>query len=524
MTRHSTAHVLSLCLAAFALGCDEGKEEPLADYASAPPLTLDDGLFYAASAERALVVDLSADEPRTTEHALPVGDARRYERPGTGAREVVVLTSGRDAYKEGDTRHPAVPSHVLVYARDGERLRLPLQGRYGELSLSDDGKYAVAFRALGSLTLQNAVEVIDLARALDGEAGASQVVDLSLDGRAPTRIVFSPATFARRLALAPLDNALQVIDLEHPERREISITLSEQRSLAPGEILFTDRQIFVQSAGDQRVISFQLVELPRGQHSFQLAPSVLTASGPVSDIALTGAGETLRVLALGTRLDVLDPVVGNHVALDASGFPQLEQFIGRSPVDEQQAPRAMLYGRGRSDVGFVDLGASGAWPNRRVERVALSEPIAELLPVPERKLAVGTHASGRMSLIDLEDRTVKVVLLDGPAHGLLVDTAGTPARLWVETTQRTLGIVDLATFVPTMLPVTLGEPLGTSELRRASAAPGLGNLLLVPGAQRRRVAVLQASASGHVTLLDAADPQPATARELVGIFLSGLFD
>lgn len=518
MTRHLIHAVFVLALASVP-ACAHDTAEPTRAL-SGSALTLEDGLFYVTADEpaRALVVDVSREEPDAHTLPLPEGTASSFARPGSGGREVVVLTGGRDA-RNAKSERAAVPSYVLLFARTGERARIALGGRYGQLALSADGRFAIAYAATGSLSLQNAIEVVDFDKALAGQAAVTRV-DLSLDGRAPSTFVFAPAGFAQRLVLAPLPNALQVLDLEHPERRAIGITLSESRTLTPEQILFADDHVFVRSAGDARILSLEHVPTPRGEHSFQLAPSLLTASGPVSDIAVSGSGTGLRLLAVSGGLDVLDPTIGDRTSVEqAGGFSKVHPFEGVTPLDSQVAPRALLYREGRAQVGFVELGRDATWAARNVEIVELGEAPTSLVPLATRKLALATHASGKLSVIDLEQRTVRVVLLDGAIASLLLDENVASPRVFFATQAGSLARVVLDGLVSTAIPLSL-------RARTSSDPSGLlrDSLRLVPGATRTRLAVQEESESGRVTLIDADMPTLDSALELSGLSLSGLFD
>lgn len=513
--------------AALLLACGDAPRRDLPAYASVTPLPLQDGLFYVADSSdaSALTVDFSVSnevpdywarpDPVVREHVLPAPSVAH--RPMASGRDALVLTSGREAVREGGRLRPAEPSQLIHFSILGMSPGRVLNGRYAQLALSEDDRYAIAFGARGSLTLQNAIEVISLEQP--GVTTGGVVMDLTFDGRAPTRFVFAPPGFFYPLALAPMPNALQVIDLEHPEHGEIAVTLGEARALDPQQIVFGGRGFFVRSSGSERILMFDIVPTPGGAHRFQLAPSVLTASGPVQDLALTyvPAVQAHRVLALGSRLDVLDPLTGESTGVErTSGFTRLHTFDGTSPVDDQVAPRALLYAPGRAQVAFVEIGAGAGWAGRSAELIELGEPIRELFLLAAHKLAVATHGSARVSVIDLQARTVGPISLDAPLVASLVDELVAP-RLWVETTAGTLGMLELrAPFTATQLPITVSAPL------LSPSSPT--NLVRVPRQNGRRLAVLQAAEGGRVTLLNADQPSAESAVELVGFLLAGLFD
>jgi hypothetical protein len=520
-------------------GCDDGTNAVTLDYRTS---TVEDGLFFvprtpAAEADHvdALVLDVSTDDAKLSSFALPGGDVTAVQRPGTDGREVVVLTSGRPAVLKGKDKHPSEPSHVLVFGRTGELQRIALKSRYAGLALSPDGKYGIAFQSSKGLSLLNSVEVIDFS------AKVSTFVDLSLDGRIPTGYVFAPVgKFARRLAVAPLPNALQVLDLEHPERGPISITLDSSLSLNPVQFEFAGNRVFVRSAGASRIVSFQMIEVPKGNHPWQFAPGVHDATDQVRDIAVTGEGTKQRLLALTGSLEVFDPDVGPTAKIDGlAAFSQILQFIGTSPIDKNPLPRAMLYGASgsagtraagaSSQVGFVDLGDESAWATRNIEIVELGDAVLQLRPLATKTAALASHGSALASVIDLEARKVRRVVLNEFSGSLLLDETSAHRRLWARGSfGEQLGVIDLDSFVGTEVPVAFG-PLASSYggEDRPPTAPfeaSQDSMLLVPSATRRRIAVMQSARTGHVTFVDADAPTAETALEVVGTFLPEILD
>lgn len=530
MRKSFVTRALPYLVVALSLGCEDsgGTVRPLSDV---PARTVEDGLFFLEpqddGSSDALTLDVSTDDAHVVRHDLPEGTAQTLVRPGREGREVIVFTSGRDAYVDADKkRHALVPAHLLVFGRTGQLMRHELSGVFAKLELSEDGKYALAYQSSGLLVLQNAIEAIDLDKVAAGDPAASELVELSLDGRETSRLVFSPkGSFRRRLAIAPQTNALQIIDLENPKKREISITLSNVGSLVPGKIVFTENAFFVQCVNSPQILSFEYIALQRGEHDFQLAPTVLTASGNVTDLAVVGSGDKLRLLALSSKLDVIDPAIGTTASVEVGGmFSQILQFDGASPVDGNVVARAALFAPGRAQVGFIDLGNESAWATRNVELIELAQPVQSVQYVPGKKLALVRHAASSLSVVDLQKRTVKPLLLDATSAATLLDESAAHARLWVATGNGSLGSVNLDSFVATPVPLSF-EFKSDVGADKPVGAEGTGSLLLVPRAGgARRLAVLQQASSGRVTFLDTENPTPASALEVLGFFLAGLFD
>lgn len=516
-----------------ALGCDDDDGYAETDYT---PSTVEDGLFYAPTApeqneQHALVLDVSGDEPKTTAYELPGGTVTALPRPGSNGREVVLLTAGLEAVRTGKHKRAAVASSVSIFGRAGELLRKPLQGRYRSLSLSPDGRYGIAFGSTAGLSVDNSAEVIDFM-----SDAAPVFVDLSLDARAPSYFEFSPANaFPHRIAVAPQPNALQILDLEHPERGPISITLSVKSTQVPTQLVFAGDRMFVRSENSTSIVVLQAIEVAKGNHPWQLAPQEHFATSVVRDIAVTGQGASQRLLALTGSLEVFDPAIGPTAKIDGvAGFSRILQFVGTSPIDSNAVPRAMLYGtvlqeRGTSSVstsqvGFVDLGDETAWSTRNVEVVELGDTVLRLTEFATRKIALAYLNTGRAGVIDLQARTVRRLVLDEYNGTLLVDETGSAARLWARGVDGALGRVDLDSFARIELPMAFGP--GPDLAWGGDSATVAPDMLLLPSLQHRRIAVLQRGRTGRVTFLDADAPSgeaaAESALEVLGVYLHDL--
>jgi hypothetical protein len=548
-------HVRSVALLALSLtfGCDAEPQREFPPVGTARPLPVADGLFYAVNEDgqfqedearlttresaTALTIDLAGKRPRIVEQELPPGYARALARPGNHPGEVVVLTSGHDQYTKKRKIVPAEKGHLLLFNRSGQQLEVELGGNFGNLALSDDGRFAVCHQARGNQAALNGIDVVDLDASTQTMAPVHRLVTLGLEGRTPTKLLFSPTTsgFSRRLLVVLFPDAIQLLDLERPERGEISVSLksaTDTRTLQPQEVLFHRDgasgldKIYIQSANSNQIMVLELIAASDVPQGFRPAPSFVTLPAPVSDFALLGSGEGLRVAALAGTLRIADPKIGESVSVQgAEGYSNLHVFEGRSPVDDRVAPRALLYASGRSNVAFVELGGQDTWASRAIEVVELGEALNAIIPLTHRNLVLGMHAGRRVSIIDLDQRRVVPIGLESNLAGFLLDDTPQHARLWTANQSGLVSVLDLVTRVPTAIPIALessGEPVNVT------AGGASGSLLLIPGSPRR-VALVHGAESGRITVVN-ADFDPANTdatldpRELVGFFYSGVLD
>jgi hypothetical protein len=560
------ARLVALLIAAQMVGCDEDPQRGLDEFAVASPLPVDNGLFYtlnrygasdndspatsAANVERALAltVDLSVKKPRIVKHELPAGFARSQPRPGAHQGEVVVLTSGHDQYRKKRKVVSAENGHVLLLNRERQLLDVELGGNYNQLTLSDDGRFAVVFAPTGNQAALNAIEVVDLEASAAAPGENSELVTLGLDGRTPTSLLFSPVAsgFSRRLLVVLFPDTIQLLDLEHPQTGAISVPLksaTDNRTLQPRKVLFhrevasgraPSEKIYIQSQNSNQVMVLDLLAATDKPQGFRPAPTFIPLAANISDIDVVGSGATLRLVALAEGLEIVDPEADAQGATQieesvriptANAFSSLHTFEGSSPVDTQKAWRAMLYQQGQPRIGFVEIGGQSTWGSRAVEVVELGVALQGIIPLKNRKVVLGMHGGQRISIIDLEQRRVVPISLESGLASFLLDETEQHARLWTANQSGIVSVLDLVTRKRTPIAVALDATSGAPE---QGGVQNGGAMVLVPGPVRR-VALIHAADSGRITLLNADfNPDDADATlaplELVGFFYSGLFD
>jgi hypothetical protein len=498
---------------ALAWGCNDEPSVDVPHQRAAAPSALERALLYIDEADspdessRALVVAIAHATPRVTPYELSAGTATWYVRPGSEGREVVVLTSGRDASLKGGEPLSSVKSFVHVFDRGGEVFRKELPGRFQALTLSDDGRFAVAYSPSG-LALTDAVAVLDL-QAKQGSASV-----LHFNEAAPSSFAFSPAAGGQpRLMLVRGTNTLHVVQLEHLERKVKSVQLTapgDGRTLQVGQVLFDQDQIYIQEQGSTDVLVLARIPSDDGEGAFDLAPLQLATDSSVSAISLVDMNQRTEVVALGeSALTLLDPVTGNGVKTQVpNAFDQIIQFSGTSPLDDQERTRALLLETGGTRIGFADFDDGTAWEQQTVETVGLTNQVKGVIPVLDRKLVVLLYRSQGLGIVDLQQRTVSPINTDTPVASTLLDQPadGRP-RLWFVLDDGRVGWVDLDRF----------------EVNEVLLNAAASNVLSIAG-DKHQIAVVHDSGAGYVTLLDPEKPARETARELVSFLYSKLFD
>jgi hypothetical protein len=508
MSRASRMGWAALCVA-LTVGCNDPANRAPRTLDAQPPLGLENALLYVAHEDVAKeenddksfawILDVAKGQGGGTFHQLPAGTVTMQPRTGQPG-QALLLTSGAAAtVKDGRVRD-AVNSFLIAFDRSGETLRLELSGRYGQLAQSDDGRFVIAYAPSGTWSTADSIAVIDFEHVEAGEPVPATSLR-ALNGEGPTGVAFAPASNGRRLAMLTMTDAINLIDLEQPSLRDKVLPLKLPNGsprLRARKVLFHGDRCFVQSDSGSDVLVVRLQDDADSPSGFRASLLTLATDAQVSDIALIEAEPEPRLLALsGGKLRVIDTVTGDGENTDmGAAFTSALPFTGRSPFDDESRPRALLLAPGTTQLGFVDLQPELRGRERSVEIVNLSDGVQDTVLAPDQKLAVVTHASGRVSLVDLEQRTVSLLVTDAAAHQLLVDEDD-GARAWIVTNYGSVGVVDLAR--------RSASPLLLNHLGRA--------LVFVPGSTPH-VAVTHDPKEGRVTLVDADDPTREHAREL----------
>lgn len=501
---------LSLCVVA----CEsaEPRVQPNVDERSA--LAVEDGVLFLDRYEPyAYVLDVNAKEPEASVIELAEGERRSYVRLPVTRGEAVILTSGLAAEKVGKKLREEVPATLSVVGKSGELRRYELPRRFRELTLSEDGRYAVAHSA-EDFSVGPMIAVIDLdKKPSDGNPFTKTIA--SIASSTPSRFLFSDeqtiAGEKRRLLLTLLDNNVHIVDLAHVDRAPLKVELSlpgEGRVPVPDQVLFDGDEIFVQSGGKE-VLVIQLSAADERDEASGFRTSLLTlpTDETIRGIALTGEGKDKRLVALTTgHMVVLDPITGLGEPVEVRGsYKRVLRFEGGSPNDDVERERLLLIGNGKM-VAFVDGTDANTLAFGGVEELNVNADITNSYPLIERNQVVVSHGLSGVSLIDLVDRTVAPLVLPSEARQVLLDAPR--ERLWIAFNDERLGTL------------ALGPSLAAKELVLDEPA----QQIVIVGGKDAQVVAIHASASGFATVFDADRPSRDDARALLGFLWNDLLD
>lgn len=485
--------------------------------ATGAPVALGDQLVFVRSQDHsAIYVGPQAFEDGQVERIdLPVGPTAAVPRKGDGEPEALVLCAGR----RGDRDHESLPAALAVIDGEGKQRRYPLGNPFQQIHQSDDGRYAMLLKSANSgRLLDNPLEIALVDLDADGASGVNVRTPLSF-GDSPKHVYFSPRMRIgeedRRLAVVFSDSAMTLIDLNHLDRIETVVRLSDpaRPAVLPEQVVFDAQNVtlYVRGSASDDVYVFQIEPkvAKKGHNDFQASVNLLPAGQAPRDMALydLGAGPRLLVVADGSQQAVIVEAGSSRttpITLDAPA-DHIVLFEGASPTDSESKRRALLYDEGGTMVMFLDLDDVEERRTRNLEALALSNTISRVIPLLDEGTVMVLHDTAAVSVLDLADRAVTPV----SAAQSLSDASFDPERkrLWVAPpNQPWVGYLDLATG-------QTGELLLDAQVQS-----------FVPMPEAGKFAVVHPSALGAVTVLDAAEPDRDTAQTLSGYLVDGFLE
>ncbi len=528
--------VVALGCAVVIAGCDDRDPRYTRSMASLAPVAAGGAVVYVQPAlNRAVVVDLTPDTPAVRSVAVgddPVIVTPRAAGPGAAGAvsEALVLSRGQ----RGSLGVAPTPGSLTAVTAAGVARRWSLGSPFNALAQTDDGRYAMAYfssrnASAGRLLFNpNEVAIVDL-RATAATPTVEPVIrTVRSFGGVPNGVVFSPqmtvAGEPRTLAVVLSDAYVTLLDLNHPERSEITVRLTlpeDARAVAPAQVLFDADNATVYLRADQSNDLYVLKLLPvtpdsMTSNDFRPSLNQLAAGVRPADIALFGAttGRKLLVVSPGSRdARVIDTVANTTtvIPLDAVAN-RILLFDGAPAGSTTPIPRALLYAtQGVSNaVSFLDLTEIESRRSQNVEALQVGRTINQALPLPDRGVVMFGHPTssmGSLSLLNLTTRTASPIFSEVALENARFDDDR--RALWVAPpTGQRLGFIELQNFRPgeIRLDATVTEVIPVSR-----------------GAERRVVALHDAE-DGWLTVVDGGEPTRATARTMRGFLLTGLLD
>jgi hypothetical protein len=378
-------------------------------------------LIWAANpvSGRVALVDAVTHQVQT----LPAGLAPTYLAaiPGDGNNRALVINAG------------STTATLFREGAGGEltQLQLPLHENANAWTLSEDGRWAIAWS-----------DAREIAR-LDATEGLQDITLLDLSAATPAPVRFSVGYRPVKLqidaeetrAYAVTRDGISVIELGDTPRLADDIAIAgaaDAASTGSGEPVLED--VPITRDGRFAVVRFDGAPLLQVLDLAQRRSQLLTLPAEASDVDIAGDGQrAVAVLRDGGQVAVFEPAV----AITEPSALVLQSFSGEtlgSAALPERGNTALLFTNAvQSDrLAILDLGSAGAASPRVV---SLKAPIRAVFPTPEGSYAVAlldtddaSARAGAFSVVPVaESLPAKIQGTDAPPHR--VSLAETPDGL-----------------------------------------------------------------------------------------------
>jgi hypothetical protein len=534
--RRLGAIALSTVTVLLLLGCgerDDVWDQPVAsNTGGGGELVVTHGLRSSAAlvdvgAER--VIFASAADARTLAFSAIATD-RGYATsvPTRDGEKLVILSRGDPPPQRKDDQLPSL-AVVNSLARPLTATRFELSDPLSGLELDPTSEYAVVYpTAADTSFVQNPNELL-LVKLKEPPSDTNPVpATLRSFGGRPEGFTFTPPLELpggkRRLLVVRTDRDVALIDLNAPERPEITVKLTAgTASPRPVGIAVTDGEpgdendarLAVRLEQDPNVILLDLLPTPADKvdaspHSFLPVPNIVDVGGTPADIAFGRTDGGLRLLALvpsRQALVLLEPSTGitSEIALGAP-FERLSIVTDIVGATTEGSDVALLWSTSSPNIAFVSLGVTSGKPYKSVERISLPQPVSSVtdIPAPNANLKILTSADGlSFVVLNLVARTESP--LTSSQYGTQVQPSPDGKRLWMYSQSvGSLALVDLESLHPKNL--VLSYPVSSVfDIERTDGG--------------RALIALHGIGSHALTLFDANAPSVDQSTEYLGVLL-----
>lgn len=418
-------------------------------------------------ATRGLAVVL--DPVRFTTRAVAIRRNASFIRTAPGGKQLLVLTRGKKSRRKDQLQQqPGLTLLGLDAAGAPRVVRIyPLSTAFDRLAVSSSGKHAVAYSSSSSTSgvfeNPNEVALLDLTAAPVSGTNP-RLRTLRSFGSAPRGVVFSPVMAVpspsgakRTLAVVLADNQLSLLDMDHPQRAEVVVPLSQlggSAKITPREVLFSaaTASIFIRASGAQDLYALQLMAKTPGSKLENDYLPVLNqpSSGKTAhDMALVhDAGQDLILTANASQ----------DLSLIEAGSSQSEVIRLGEPVDTVMAlpaaapTMALVYSRAspRSRMHFIELNGLAASLDKNLVSRNLNQPVHQVVASADETHALVIHNAQRtvVSVLDLKSKQHTIAPIKGHVALESFDFARSPYLVGTTPTLKQLGLLDLSNLHP----------------------------------------------------------------------------
>lgn len=398
------------------------------------PIPLKTQVAYVDSAlDRVTLLDLLGDAPAIS--TVRIGRNALYAVPSSDRHRLFVITRGEEAIHAGQIDQQPLFWMIDTQHPENAPAAYTIGSPFDRVAVSPDNTIAIAYfsasgpDAAGYFRNPNELAVIDLTRPADGTNPVLKTIRSF--GSVPTGITLSPPIAVpgaidgdpRTFAFVLSSNNLTVLDTSHPDRREISIRLDlGGQAVVPRQVVFAAHTPTAYVRSDNARDVLQIVLEPDqpadpAGNDFRPLLAELGAGGGPTDIAVYDDPTGRRYLLAAT------PNTGVVVVIDAD-TGQFRSIPVADPID-----RILLFPTG-ADVSpnqalLASIGAklprlyaldlvhiADPLTQPQVGRITLDKPVRDVVPVPDRNLAMIVHDDNRtvLGLLDMATQSTSPLL------------------------------------------------------------------------------------------------------------------
>jgi len=464
-----------------------------------------------------------------------------------------VLSQGDEIRLRPTDEGPALSVVEAGHAQQVKRYELP--DALTSLALDPAGRYAIVYAGEttggGFIKNPNELIVVDLA-APPGPLNPTPRNLPSNIGGSPKRLTFTDPLHLpagdRRLLVVETDRDVMLLDLEHPERPEVSLPVkdprTDSRALSPAGITVDPGQVgadgrpaavAVRTNADDNVIIYALgpsnKEPP--ENDFIATPNAAVVGGVPSDIAFVNTNQ-------GPRLAVIVPTpnptgflikVDDNQTLTAkfsARYQRMSPVAGFIADKSGAGDQLMLWSTdgGTNSIAFWDLNQvpDGFFDNidtlKSVETLNLNGTVASVVSIPEGNLKIVETSSRALYVLDPEQHLTNALSTSG---NVSLRYARGGERAWAFKQSEKL-LAQIALAGAHIVSVDVDRPVAdVVEIERSDGGRALLALhtVLSSGPSAEDTSSLAGPSIG-VTVFDALAPDAAKSRRYAAVLLEGL--
>lgn len=398
------------------------------------PISMKSQVAYIDSAlDRVTLLDLAEDTPRIRTKAI--GRRAVVAVPSPDRHFLFVITRGEEAIVKGQVDQPPLFWVIDTQNPDVDPVAYEIGSPFDRIAVAPDNSMVVTYFSAsgpdeaGFFRNPNELAVVHLHEP--PSATNPTLKTIRSFGSVPEGVMLSPPMIVpgspdatpRTFAFVLSANNLTILDINHPDKREVSVRLDlGGPAVIPREVVFAPNtaSAYVRSdnARDVLQVLLQATEPETDAHAdFKPLLAELGAGGGPTDIAVYDDPSKERYVLAAT------PNTGEVVVIHAD-TAEFRSVPLADPVD-----RILLFPTG-ADVAptkalFASVGArvprvhvldlvniQDPLTQAKLRTIPLDKPVRDVVPVPGRDLAMLVHDDARnvLGLLDMETLSTSPLL------------------------------------------------------------------------------------------------------------------